>query len=232
MSLSCLIVDDEPIAQNIVKSFIGNSPNLTVAGICNNAMEALPILQAQQVDILFLDIEMPVLSGLSFLKTLARPPATIITTAYREFALEGYELNVVDYLLKPFSFERFLKAVNKVDGYSTTKPDSSLIRNDFEYFRADRKNIKVHYDDILLIEGLSNYVKIHMTDKQLVVYHRLIDLEKRLPKDHFVRIHKSFIVSVTKIEAYGNDFVEIDGRQLSIGNTYKAAFMKVIRSGK
>jgi len=225
MSLKCLIVDDEPIAQNIVKGFIVDTPNLEVFGICDNAMEALKIIQEHTIDILFLDIEMPKITGLSFLKTLSHPPATIITTAYREFALEGYELNVVDYLLKPFSFERFLKAVNKVN--SKNEAGHTELKNvpkTYEYFKIDRKNVRVNYDDIVFIEGLSNYVKIHLEKEHLVVYHKLIDLEKILPDNQFVRIHKSYIISMDKIKAYGNDYVEILDQQLSIGNTYKDVF--------
>ncbi len=229
MILKCLIVDDEPIAQNIVKGFIADTPNLEVFGVCDNAMEALKLLQEHTIDILFLDIEMPKITGLSFLKTLSHPPATIITTAYREFALEGYELNVVDYLLKPFSFERFLKAVNKVSCKSEvihTEPQN--LSKTYEYFKVDRKNVRVNYDEIFYIEGLSNYVKIHLGNEYLVVYHKLIDLEKILPCDQFVRIHKSYIISMNKIRAYGNDYVEILDQELSIGNTYKDVFFNTM----
>ncbi len=230
MNLKCLIVDDEPIAQNIVKGYIADTPNLEVIGICDNAMEALKILQEHTVDILFLDIEMPKITGLSFLKTLSHPPATIITTAYREFALEGYELDVVDYLLKPFSFERFLKAVNKVSckNEASQYTKQKISSKTYEYFKIDRKNVKVNYNDIMYIEGLSNYVKIHLQTKHLVVYHKLIDLEKILPVNQFVRIHKSYIISIDKIKAYGNDYVEVLDQQLSIGNTYKDVFFTVM----
>ena len=226
MNLRCLIVDDEPIAQNIVKGFIEDTPDLEVFAICDNAMEALKVLQEHTIDILFLDIEMPKISGLSFLKTLSHPPTTIITTAYREFALEGFELDVADYLLKPFSFERFLKAVNKVNrNQEVHSPEPKTCEKTYEYFKVDRKNIRIDYDNIVYIEGLSNYVKIHLEDKHFVVYHKLIDLQKLLPASQFVRIHKSYIVSFDKIKAYGNDYVEVLDRQLSIGNTYKENFM-------
>ncbi len=229
MNFKCLIVDDEPIAQNIVKGFIVDTPNLEVFGICDNAMEALKVLQEHTIDILFLDIEMPKITGLSFLKTLAHPPATIITTAYREFALEGYELDVVDYLLKPFSFERFLKAVNKVTHKRETK--KTEIRTEpktYAYFKVDRKNMKVNYDEIIYIEGLSNYVKIHLENHQHIVYHKLIDLEKLLPEGQFVRIHKSYIIAIDKIQAFGNDYIEVADKQLSIGNTYRERFFAIV----
>ncbi|WP_299213347.1 LytTR family DNA-binding domain-containing protein [uncultured Aquimarina sp.] len=229
MNLKCLIVDDEPIAQNIVKGFVEDTPNLEVFEVCDNAMEALKVLQEHTVDILFLDIEMPKITGLGFLKTLDHPPATIITTAYREFALEGYELNVVDYLLKPFSFERFLKAINKVGSSKRTDDhDAKIASKSYEYFKVDRKNVRVNYNEILYIEGLSNYVKIHLPDKDLVVYHKLADLETLLPCDQFVRIHKSYIVALDKITAYGSDYIEIIDEQLSIGNTYKNNFFALL----
>jgi len=230
MKLKCLIVDDEPIAQNIIKGYINEIPNLEIFGVCDNAMEALEFLQANEIDILFLDIEMPKITGLSFLKTLKNPPPTILTTAYREFALESYELNVIDYLLKPFSFERFLKAVLKIiEKQKVSLPENTPSVRDraHEFFKVDRINIKVYYDEILYIEGLSNYVKICCIDKNLVVYDKLVDLEKRLPKNHFARIHKSYIVSLSKIKAYGNDYVDIGNKQLSIGNTYREDFFKM-----
>lgn len=229
MNLKCLIVDDEPIAQNIVKGFVADTPNLEVFAVCDNAMEALKILQEHPIDILFLDIEMPKITGLSFLKTLPNPPQTIITTAYREFAVEGFELDVIDYLLKPFSFERFLKAVNKVNNPKKIEHKEA---NTYAYFKIDRKNVRVDFDEIIYIEGLSNYVKIHLINKHLVVYHKLIDLEQLLPNDLFVRIHKSYIIALDKIKAYGNDYVEIHDTQLSIGNTYKDHFQSIIKKSK
>lgn len=231
MKLKCLIVDDEPIAQNIVKGFILDTPKLELFAVCDNALEALNVLEKNRIDLLFLDIEMPKLSGLSFLKTLPAPPATIITTAYREFALEGFELSVVDYLLKPFSFERFLKAINKVNistdadiGMPETNPST-----EYTYFKVDRKNVKVNYDDIFYIQGLSNYVKIHLKNDILVVYEKLLDLEKSLPRDEFVRIHKSYIVSLTKIKSYTSDSIEMADKELSIGNTYRKHFFSKIK---
>lgn len=231
MKLKCLIVDDEPIAQNIVKGFVADTPRLELFAICDNALEALDILENNEVDILFLDIEMPKLTGLSFLKTLQNPPATIITTAYREFALEGFELSVVDYLLKPFSFERFLKAVNKVNSNINSELDKIGTNHilDYTYFKVDRKNVKVGYDEIFYIQGLSNYVKIHLENEILVVYEKLLDLEKSLPQDQFVRIHKSYIVSMTKIKSYSSDALEIADTELSIGNTYKERFFSTIK---
>ncbi len=227
MKFKCLIVDDEPIAQNILKGFI--IPKLEVYKVCDNAMEALSVLNEDKIDILFLDIEMPKITGLSFLKTLSHPPATIITTAYRQFALEGFELNVVDYLLKPFSFERFLSAVNKItkkQEISNYPPAAS--EKDYIFFKVDKKNIKVYLEDIFYVEALSNYVIVHLENEQLVVYSSLRDIEDLLPTKEFIRIHRSYIIAFQKIKAYGRDYVEVADKQLSIGNTYKDNFFNMI----
>lgn len=223
MNFKCLIVDDEPIAQNILKSYINDASGLVLVGVCDNAMEANVALKEQKVDIMFLDIEMPKITGIGFLKTLADAPNVIFTTAYREFALESYDMNAVDYLLKPFSFERFLKAVNKVS-LKNRENDSAK----YEYFKVDRKNVKVYYKDILYIEGLSNYVIVHTINAKLIIYHKLMDLDKSLPQNEFVRIHKSFIVSLLNIKAYGSDYVEIGDKQLTISNTYRDRFFNAI----
>lgn len=230
MKLKCLIVDDEPIAQNILRSYVKDTPNLEIYKICSNAMEAMPILKENFVDILFLDIEMPKISGLSFLKTLSNPPATILTTAYRQFALEGFELNVVDYLLKPFSFERFLIAVNKIEK-AENQPFMSNIKTDtkeYDFFKVNKKNVKVFFEDILFFEGLSNYVVINTFNEKLIIYSSLSMIENRIFSKGFVRIHRSYIVNTQNLKAYGKDYVEIGDKQLSIGNTYKKNFEKII----
>ena len=231
--LKCLIIDDEPIAQKIIKGYLEDTPGLELFGICDNAIEALEVLENNKVDLIFLDIEMPKLSGLGFLKTLEKTPETIITTAYREFAVEGFELSVADYLLKPYSFERFLKAVNKVK--KKIEAENRLSRGNaveqlYTYFKSGRKNVKVKYNDIVIIEGLSNYVKIHLKDEKiLVVYERLSHLQKILPDDRFARIHKSFIIALEKIKNYGIDSVEIGGKELTIGKSYKERFLSKIK---
>ncbi len=225
MPLNCLIVDDEPIAQDILKGYVNDIPNLVLVCVCDNAMEATTIVKEKKIDLMFLDIEMPKLSGLNFLKTLQDPPYVIFTTAYREFALDSYDLNAVDYLLKPISFERFLKAVNKVFASSRFVENTE----EYRYFKVDKKNVKVYYQDILYVKGLSNYVIIHTSREQLIVYMRLLDLERTLPANKFVRIHKSYIVSLDNIKAYGSDYVEIADEQLTIGNTFKENFFKSVQ---
>lgn len=231
MKIKCLIVDDEPIAQNILKTFVKDTPILSLEAVCSNALEAFEILKEKNIDLIFLDIEMPKLSGIGFLKSLTDAPAVIITTAYRDFALEGYDLNVVDYLLKPFSFERFLKAVNK---YNKSLPQESIPiespEKNFAYFKSERKKVKVNYNEILYFEGLGNYVKIHLEKgKNLVIYHKLTDLEKSLSRKKFLRIHRSFLIAIDKVKAYGTDYVEIGQKQLSVGNTYKEKFSRALR---
>lgn len=227
MRLNCIIVDDEPIAQNILKGYVNDTPDLNLIGVYNNAMEAIVILNREQVDLMFLDIEMPKISGISFIKTLKNKPLVIFCTAYREFAIESYDLNAVDYLLKPFSFERFLKAINKAKDLI---PQSSTSSEDYCYFKVDRKNVKIYYKEILYVEGLSNYVVIHTQKEQFIVYTRLKDLEKSLPQNTFVRIHRSFIISSFHMKAYGPDYVEIGDKQLTIGNTYKGVFFNFIEN--
>ncbi|WP_222984769.1 LytR/AlgR family response regulator transcription factor [Flagellimonas meishanensis] len=233
--IRCLIVDDEPIAQKIIKGYLEDTPGVELYGTCDNALEAMEVLEKHHIDLLFLDIEMPKLSGLGFLKTLKNPPETIITTAYREFAVEGFELSVLDYLLKPYSFERFLMAINKakkkIESAHQSKNSNIAQERAYTYFKSDRKNVKVHYDEIVMIEGLSNYVKIHLEENGvLVVYERLAHLEKTLPPDKFARIHKSYIIALEKIKTYGIDSVEIAGTELSIGNTYREQFFSKIKT--
>lgn len=217
--LNCLIVDDEPIAQDILASYIDQMDSLTVAGKCINAMEANNILQKESIDLILLDIEMPQVSGLNFLANLEHPPKVIITTAYREHALEGFELNVVDYLLKPISMERFMRAVQKV--VDAKKEINSAGEDDYIYLKADKKMVQIYFNDILHIEGLSNYVKIHLSSEMIISYQKLSYLESILPKNDFIRIHRSFIVSRKKIKSYNSSFIAVENSEIPIGGSYK-----------
>jgi len=226
MVLKCLLADDEPLALKVLEKYISGLPQLELVASCNNAFQTIEVLQKKKVDLLFLDIQMPKLSGISLVKTLQQKPSIIFTTAYKEYAVEAFELDAVDYLLKPFSFERFLKAVNKVlhlnQTETTTEEDSPTSSTaGFLYFRADRKMIKVFLDEILYIESLKDYVKIHrLNDKPLVVKQSIGTLEAMLPQNIFVRIHRSFIVSVNKITAFTNHDVEVGNVELPIGRLY------------
>lgn len=224
MKYTCVIVDDERTARNILKRYISEVGYLELIAECKNGIEALEIINRESVDIVLLDIEMPKLTGLSLIKTLRHSPDVIITTAYREFAIDGFELNVKDYLLKPISFERFLTAISKVISNQKTVNEPSRKAPEYTYFKSGKKNVRVCFTDILYIEGLSNYVKIHTLNGVIVTYKKLSDLATDLPYDDFIRIHRSYIVARSKITSYANDSLEIGKQQLSIGNTYKESF--------
>jgi DNA-binding LytR/AlgR family response regulator len=239
MKYRCLIVDDEPIAQQILEQYLTQIESLEIAGKCSNAFEALNILHQQKIDILFLDIQMPSLSGLDMLKTLLHPPKIILTTAFAEFAVESYEYGVTDYLLKPFSFERFLKAVHKIilphgRVAETQVPDQhSSTENNFIFFKADKKIHKFLYDDILFFEGNGNYVKIYTTNTApLMVLEKLSDLQEKLPKQQFLRIHKSFIVNFLHIQQMEGNTVKLKDRLLTISASYRDSIESFIQKNQ
>lgn len=222
--IKCLIVDDEPVAQRILGSFIEDLPELVLVEKCGTAIEARSVLQQQEVDLMLLDIQMPKLKGLAFLRTLTDPPPVIITTAYREFALDGYELEVIDYLLKPIAFERFVKAVNRYKKQFRQDPAMETVNEPldpaFIYVKSERRTIKLPTDEILFIEGMNNYAKIVMEDGQYTIYQSLTLLLEQLP-GHFVRIHKSYIINKRAIRAFTSEYVEIKEKQIPIGKTYR-----------
>jgi DNA-binding LytR/AlgR family response regulator len=227
--IKCLVIDDEPPARDILKKYIAGVELLELAGECSNAVETLSFLQSNSVDLLFLDIKMPHILGTSFLRTLKNPPKVIFTTAFRKYAVEGFDLNAVDFLLKPISFERFLQAVNKVmqmdipaagntNSLNESIPDQS---HPFLYFRADRKMIKVFLEDILFIESLKDYIKVVTTNKVIVSKQSISSLEEMLPKDSFVRVHRSYIIAVNKIDSYNTDMIEIGKKEIPIGRLFR-----------
>lgn len=220
----CLIVDDEPIAQRIIEGYLANFQEFVVVDKCLHALAARTILQKETIDLMFLDLEMPKLKGLAFLKTLQTPPAVIITTAHREYALEGFELEVLDYLLKPISFERFLKAINRFQKLHTTTNlpivTSTLNTTAFLYVKSNRKTLKINQQDIDYIEGMNNYIKIYHQQKVYIVYTSLQKILADL-NTQFLRIHKSYIVNKHKIKAFNQEQIDIGNKQLPIGNTYR-----------
>lgn len=224
MKMHCLLVDDEPLALKVLENHIESIPHLHVAASCANAFAAMQVLQEQLIDLMFLDVQMPKLIGTSFLKTLRNPPKVIFTTAYKEYAVEAFELDAVDYLLKPVTLERLIKAVNKISKEpmsALTEEQKILEPEGFAYFRSDRKMIKVRYDDIIFIESMKDYVKVvRTTDKPLLVKQSISSLENMLPANQFVRIHRSFIVSIQKITAFTNHDIEISGIEIPIGRLY------------
>lgn len=234
MKLKCLIVDDEALAQNVIERYIEQVNELTLVAKCIDAVEAINSLNEESVDLIFLDIEMPKLDGLSFLKTLNSPPKIILTTAYRKYAIEGFELDVVDYLLKPISFERFIKSVNKVINLKSLEenfdPHSKDIEADYIYLRADNKMIQIPFEDILYIQSLSNYVRIFRNGRSIISYQKLSHLEKVLPSSRFIRVHRSYIVPLHRISSYTNSYIEIGEEEIPLGGQYKDKVIEVLKS--
>jgi DNA-binding LytR/AlgR family response regulator len=227
--IACLIVEDEPASQDILKKYVSDFPGLELKGICSNAFEAGEKLLSEHVDLVFLDINMPRLSGLEFYRSLTDPPAVIFTTAYPEYAVNGFEVNAIDYLVKPFAFDRFVKAVNRfTDGFKT-KPGSLA---GYLMLMSDKKMHKTAYNDILFVEGMGDYVKVHTTSKMLVVHITLQKLQEQLPVDNFLRIHKSFIISLARLEYIEGNMAIINKQQVPIGQTYRNEFLSLLQTRK
>jgi DNA-binding LytR/AlgR family response regulator len=236
MKVKCIIVDDEPLAIEVIDSHIKKFDDIEVIARCSNAVKAFEILQNKQVDLIFLDIQMPKITGIDFLRTLKNPPKVIITTAYRDYAIEGYELDVIDYLLKPISFERFFKAIQKFYQISNSVKNemiSPIIVNNFDegefiYVRADKKMQKIFLKDILYIESLKDYIKIFTSAKSVITKQPISSFEEKLPENIFLRTHRSFIISIPKIEAFSTQSIEISGKEIPIGRSYKNIVMKTL----
>jgi len=226
---NCIIVEDEPIAAEVLEDYIRQVPFLKLKKICSDAIYAMETLQNEPIDLIFLDIHLPKLKGLDFVKTLKHPPRIIITSAYQEYALQGYELNVVDYLLKPVEFSRFLTAVNKLKQQDTTKSNQPkpVGANDRAhlFFNVNKKHVKIYLDDILYIESLREYVKITTRDKAILTKIQLGEIEEMLATNNFLRVHRSFIVSKNKIESFSPSEIEINGTQIPVGRNYKELVM-------
>ena len=234
--IRCLAVDDEPPALDVLKKYISSVQSLELVATCSDAVEALNFIQQNSVDMIFLDIQMPQILGTDFLRTLKKPPKVIFTTAFRKFAIEGFELDAVDYLLKPISFERFLKAVNKVmdaslNGTLSLENDQQIKTTADEsiYFRSERKMIKVNFCDILYIESLKDYIKVVASSGTVITKQSISSVEEALPKDMFIRIHRSFIVAMKKIESYSNELVWIGKAELPISRMYRHEVEKVLK---
>ena len=236
MPIKCLIVDDEPLAIEILQSYVDRVETLELVGTCSNAVQAFEVLKKEPVDLLFLDIQMPKLTGIEFLKALNPIPQVIFTTAYREYAVESYELSVLDYLLKPIAFDRFLMAINKVvengnNSVEVVKQEAESMQSDdpFLFLKVDRKMVKVYLKDITYIESLKDYVRVKTEGgTELISLQKISYLEKKLPADCFQRVHKSYIISVKKISAYSNTSIEIGETEIPIGRSYKSEVMKVL----
>lgn len=225
--INCLIADDEEIARDIIESYVRQLDRLNVAGHCTNGIEVYNALQNNSIDLIFLDIQMPQLTGIELLRTLKKPPAIILITAFREFALEGYELNVIDYLLKPVAFERFIKAVDKYESFrnpgnniNSAEKISSGVAEGFIYVKSEKKMVRVLLKDILYIEGLKDYVSIHLAGRSIITYRTLTYFVEQLSGDHFLRVHRSFIISLHHISAYSATQIDIDQFAIPIGHSY------------
>lgn len=236
--MNVLIVDDEPLAQEVLETYISKFPSLFLIAKCNNAVEAFEVLNKQKIDLMFLDIQMPRISGVDFLKTLSNPPMVIFTTAFSEYAMDGYALDVIDYLLKPISFERFAKAANKaLAKYQPQDEASALVQTtteaaDYIFVKADKKLIKVRFNEISYIEGLKDYVILHTAEGRIVTLQTMKSLKTKLPNDIFVRVHRSFIINLNNLAAVEGNTVQIKGKSIPIGKNYKDALLEVINKNR
>lgn len=230
---NCIIVEDEPLAAEVVKDYILQVPFLQLKGICTDALYAMDLLQKEKIDLIFLDIHLPKLKGLDFIKVLKKPPQIIITSAYQDYALQGYELNVLDYLLKPIEFNRFVMAVNKLKDREPVNAVLSampLTERAALFFNVSKKRVKVYIDEILYIESLKEYIRITAKDKVILTKFQLGQIEEMLAKNGFLRIHRSFLVARNKIDAFSATDVEIGGKQVPIGRSYKEIVMAELES--
>jgi len=223
--INCIIVDDEPIARDILKKHLSQIDVVNIAGSCKNAIEAFNLISSENIDLIFLDINMPDISGLSFAKSINKNIKIIFTTAYREYAVDGFDLQAVDYLLKPISYPRLLQAVNKFIAENTTKEsvptENKTSSDEYIFIRSDRKMVKISFAEIKYIESLSDYIKIHLSDKVIITRETISNIESKLPKNEFIRTHRSFIVSVNKINSFTNEYVEIEDKTIPISRSYK-----------
>lgn len=232
--IRCLLIDDEPLALQVLGAYVQKLDYLELAGVCSNAIDALSFLRKTKVDLLLLDIQMPGLTGIDFLRSLTNKPKVILTSAYTQYALEGYELNVVDYLLKPVSFERFVVAINKLfeaGPFSALRPAEEHypgFKNGFIYIKAEKKMRKVYFHDILYLESLKDFVKVQTATKPIITYQTITYFEEKLPEDQFIRVHRSYIVSVHHVQSFTGASIEINNFEIPIGRLYKTNVMKAL----
>jgi two-component system, LytTR family, response regulator len=244
--MNCLIVDDEPLAIDLIEDFTQRIPFVTVVSSCKNAIEAIQVLNNKKIDLIFLDIQMPDISGIQLVQSIEQKPMVIFTTAYSEFAVESYNLNAIDYLLKPFSFERFLKAVNKAytqfsNKISEKKSAEIVNMNDetenkdeagYIFVKSGYKTVRIKLSDILYIEGLKDYVKIYAGLKPILILQSLKFLEEKLPQKLFLRVHKSYIVALQKIDSIERNIIQIGEKRIPVGDSYRDEFQKAVDNMK
>lgn len=225
MLLNCLIVDDEPLSQELIADYVSICPELSLKGICKDALEAAEFMKNEQIDVLFLDINMPRLSGIGFVKSLKAVPLFVLVTAYPEHAIEGFDIDAVDYLLKPVSFGRFRLAVNRlIERYTLKENAGSALQHIM--VRADKKNYKVDYKELLFLEAQGDYVKFVTTERSIVVHGKLKDFISQLPDKYFEQIHKSYVISVSKIDYFEGNLVKVGNHKLPVSLSYKEQLLK------
>ncbi len=226
--ITCVIVDDEPIAREIITSFVQKTSSLKLIKTCKNAMEAVNFTQENNVDLFFLDINMPEINGLSLAKIIGDKSKIIFTTAYRDYAVDGFNLNVVDYLLKPIAFERFFEAIQKVNSafIPLEIKEKSIESKNYIFVRSDRKMVKINFEEILYIESLGDYLKVFLENKTVITRETMNNIESKLLINKFIRIHRSYIVSLNKISSYTNEFIEINKKALPISRSYKESVLQ------
>jgi DNA-binding LytR/AlgR family response regulator len=232
-AIKCLIVDDEPVARQIIESYVAKLQNIELVASCKNVSEAFEVLNSNSIDIVFLDINMPDVSGLTLARSISKETKVIFTTAYREFAVEGFDLQAVDYLLKPISFDRFLKAVQKYfDLYPANKTETTVQSEkqyeDSFFVRSDRKMVKVELNAIHYIESLGDYVKIHLGESSVVTRETMSNIESKLPENRFLRTHRSFIVAMNSITGYTNEYIELSKKAIPISRSYKETVFRIL----
>ncbi|MBN2072168.1 MAG: response regulator transcription factor [Candidatus Krumholzibacteriota bacterium] len=236
MKNRCIIVDDEPLAIEVIANHLERFSEFEIASTCANAAEALEVLKSEKIDLMFLDIQMPDIKGTDFLRLLDNPPAVIFTTAYRDFALEGYELSVLDYLVKPVSFDRFMKAINRyLDSRGKKKERSAADEpipsgNGYINVKSERKTVRVPLDRIIYLEAMKDYVNIVSTDGHIMTNTAMHILEAGLPPENFLRIHRSYVVSIDRVNSFNSEMIETGKKQLPIGRSYKKRVMKILES--
>lgn len=233
--IQCIIVDDEPVALEILENHLKKIDSISIVASCKNAIDAFNVISAQKVDLVFLDIHMPEISGLSFARSINKDIKIIFTTAYREYAIDGFDLKAVDYLLKPISFERLLQAVHKfldenIAIETQIKDESIPKKNNFIFVRSDRKMVKINFSEINYIESLSDYIKIYLDNKTVVTRETISNIETKLPQNDFIRVHRSFIIAISKIESFTNEFIEINKKAIPISRSYKPAVLNKLEN--
>ena len=230
MKLKCIITDDEPIARKGLQSYVERIDFLELVGVCEDAIQLNNQLKSQQADLLFLDIEMPYMTGIELLNSLSNPPKVIITSAYAEYAIKGYDLEVSDYLLKPISFDRFLKAVNKA--YDQLISSQTPVVQDYLFVKTSLKLEKIRFNDMRFIEGVENYVAIYTSDGKIITHTTLRTILQKLPPERFVQVHKSYLVNIDKIDSIEGNLLGIGKNKIPLSRTYKEAALEIILKNK